>query len=66
MLRSDVDLEKFGFPTSTICTSFNGRVSCTIASRKNIQVYVEPQGAWYSTTACGGGWIHESQIRFNP
>lgn len=51
-------------PPSKIRTSPNGSVKCTIARRQAIQVYVEPQNGWYSTTACGGGWIHESQIRF--
>ncbi|MBE9018964.1 SH3 domain-containing protein [Chroococcidiopsidales cyanobacterium LEGE 13417] len=51
-------------PPSNIRTSPNGNVKCTIARRRTIQVYVEPQNGWYSTTACGGGWIHESQIRY--
>lgn len=51
-------------PPSNIRTSPNGSVKCTIARRRTIQVYVEPQNGWYSTTACGGGWIHESQIRY--
>lgn len=51
-------------PPSKVRTSPNGKVQCTITKRQVIKVYAEPQGAWYSTTACGGGWIHESQIRF--
>lgn len=51
-------------PPSNIRTSPNGSVKCTLARRQTIQVYVEPQNGWYSTTACAGGWIHESQIRF--
>jgi hypothetical protein len=50
-------------PPSNVRTSPNGSVVCTIAKQQVIRVYVEPQGSWYSTTACGGGWIHESQIR---
>lgn len=49
-------------PPSNIRTSPNGNVKCTITRRQAIRVYVEPQNGWYSTTACGGGWIHESQI----
>lgn len=51
-------------PPSKVRTSPNGRIQCTITKRQVITVYTEPQGSWYSTTACGGGWIHQSQIRF--
>jgi hypothetical protein len=40
----------------------NGAVKCTLGLSA-IDVYAEPRGDWYSTTACGGGWIHRSQIR---
>lgn len=57
-----VNMQVFA-PPSNIRTSPNGRVLCKITRKQVIRVYVEPQGGWYSTTACGGGWIHESQIR---
>lgn len=50
-------------PPSNIRTSPNGGVKCTITRRQAIRVYVEPENGWYSTTACGGGWIHKSQVR---
>ena len=50
-------------PPSNVRTSPNGSVKCTITRKQSIRVYVEPQAGWYSTEACGGGWIHESQIR---
>lgn len=50
-------------PPSYIRTSPNGSVKCTITEQKVIRVYVEPTNGWYRTNACGGGWIHESQIR---
>ena len=56
------DVQVFA-PPSNIRTAPNGRVKCTITRKQVIRVYVEPQGGWYSTTVCGGGWIHESQIR---
>ncbi len=66
-LRSDV--EDMGRslifdPPSNIRKSPNGPVLCTITEKTVIQVYAEPRGEWYSTSACGGnGWIHSSQIR---
>lgn len=50
-------------PPSNIRTSPTGSVKCTITRKQTIRVYVDDRGGWYSTTACGGGWIHESQIR---
>ena len=51
-------------PPSKVRTSPNGEVQCTTTKRQVIKVYTAPQGSWYYTTACGGGWIHESQIHF--
>lgn len=50
-------------PPSKVRTSPNGNVLCTISNQRVIQVYSEPQGSWYRTSACGGGWIHDSQFR---
>src|SRR6476646_10364198 len=48
-------------PPSNIREQPNGAVKCTL-DLSIIDVYVEPRGDWYSTSACGGGWIHKSQI----
>jgi hypothetical protein len=50
-------------PPSNVRASPDGAVKCTLESMTVISVYVEPKNGWYSTQACGGGWIHESQIR---
>ena len=50
-------------PPSKVRTSPNGNILCTITNRRVIQVSLEPQGSWYHTSACGGGWIHDSQFR---
>ncbi|VXD20411.1 conserved exported hypothetical protein [Planktothrix serta PCC 8927] len=50
-------------PPSNVRSSPGGAVKCTLDKMTVIQVYVEPKNGWYSTQACGGGWIHESQIR---
>lgn len=49
-------------PPSNVRVQPNGAVKCTLGLSA-IDVYAEPRGDWYSTTACGGGWIHRSQIR---
>lgn len=49
-------------PPSNVRVQPNGAVKCTL-DLSVISVYVEPQGDWYSTSACGGGWIHRSQVR---
>jgi hypothetical protein len=61
-------VEDFGYslvfdPPSNVRSSPDGAVKCTLESMTVISVYVEPKNGWYSTQACGGGWIHESQIR---
>jgi hypothetical protein len=50
-------------PPSNVRSSPGGSVTCTLSEMSVISVYVEPQDGWYSTDACGGGWIHTSQIR---
>jgi hypothetical protein len=50
-------------PPSKVRSSPGGSVKCTINDMSVIPVYVEPRDGWYSTDACGGGWIHESQVR---
>jgi hypothetical protein len=49
-------------PPSNVRVQPNGAVKCTLGLSA-IDVYAEPRGDWYSTTACGGGWIHKSQFR---
>ncbi|UBF30498.1 hypothetical protein K9N68_35545 (plasmid) [Kovacikia minuta CCNUW1] len=49
-------------PPSNIRSSPGGAVKCSIDQMTVIQVYVEPRNGWYSTKACGGGWIHQSQV----
>lgn len=49
-------------PPSNVRVQPNGAVKCTL-DMTAIDVYAEPRGDWYSTTACGGGWIHKSQFR---
>ncbi|MDX2230545.1 MAG: hypothetical protein NW220_12965 [Leptolyngbyaceae cyanobacterium bins.349] len=50
-------------PPSNVRSSPGGAVKCSIDQMTVIQVYVEPRNGWYSTKACGGGWIHSSQVR---
>ena len=50
-------------PPSNIRSSPGGAVKCSINKMTVIQVYAEPRNGWYSTQACGGGWIHSSQVR---
>ena len=50
-------------PPSNVRSTPNGSVKCVLDTMQIIRVYVEPRGSWYSTTACGGGWISESQVR---
>jgi len=49
-------------PPSNVRATPNGAVKCKL-EMSIIDVYVEPRGEWYSTSACGGGWIHQSQVR---
>jgi hypothetical protein len=50
-------------PPSNVRSSPGGSVVCTLENMTVTSVYVEPRKGWYSTRSCGGGWIHESQIR---
>lgn len=51
------------YPPSNVRSTPNGSVKCVIENMQIIRVVGEPRGTWYSTTACGGGWIDQSQIR---
>lgn len=50
-------------PPSNVRSSPNGPVKCTIENMRVVAVYPEPRGDWFSTSACGDGWIHKSQVR---
>jgi serine/threonine-protein kinase len=49
-------------PPSNVRNTPDGEIICTIARKTNITVY-DKQGQWYYTDFCGGGYIHQSQIR---
>lgn len=53
-------------PPSNIRQTPNGKVICSISQMLVTSVYVEDQNGWYQTDSCGGGWIHQSQIRPFP
>ncbi|MBD2097728.1 hypothetical protein H6F90_21780 [Trichocoleus sp. FACHB-591] len=46
-------------PPSNVRVQPNGAVKYALDITA-ISVYAEPRGDWYSTTVCGGGWIHKS------
>ncbi|BFM38485.1 SH3 domain-containing protein [Synechocystis sp. LKSZ1] len=50
-------------PPSNVRNTPNGAIICTLSRRISITVY-QKEGLWYYTDACGGGYIHQSQIRF--
>ncbi|MBD1864206.1 MULTISPECIES: hypothetical protein [Trichocoleus] len=50
-------------PPSNVRSSPGGSIKCTLKNMQVVPVYVEPRGDWYSTSACGDGWIHKSQVR---
>lgn len=50
-------------PPSNVRSSPGGSIKCTLKDMQVVSVYVEPRGDWYSTSACGDGWIHKSQVR---
>lgn len=50
-------------PPSNVRNVPNGAIICTIARRSTLNVY-QKEGQWYYTDACGGGYIHQSQIRW--
>ncbi len=50
-------------PPSNVRSTPNGSVKCVIENMEIIKTVGEPKSAWYQTTACGGGWISQSQVR---
>ena len=50
-------------PPSNLRSRPNGQVACTIDEMVVIPVYAEPNNGWFSTSWCGGTWIHRSQVR---
>lgn len=50
-------------PPSNVRSTPNGEVKCVLENMQIIRTVGEPRGSWFQTTACGGGWINESQIR---
>jgi serine/threonine-protein kinase len=49
-------------PPSNVRNAPNGAITCTLSRKVSITVY-QKEGQWYYTDACGGGYIHQSQIR---
>ncbi|MEB3215808.1 MAG: SH3 domain-containing protein [Nostocales cyanobacterium 94392] len=49
-------------PPTNIRNAPNGEIICTITKKTSINVY-QKQNQWYYTDLCGGGYIHQSQIR---
>jgi serine/threonine-protein kinase len=49
-------------PPSNVRNAPNGEIICSINRAVSIEVY-QKEGEWYYTDACGGGYIHRSQIR---
>lgn len=54
-------------PPSKVRKTPNGQIVCTIPDVMAIALAggVTGGGEWYRTSACGGGVIHKSQVRFN-
>lgn len=50
-------------PPSNIRNAPNGAIICTITQKSSFNVY-QKEGQWYYTDLCGGGYIHQSQLRF--
>jgi Bacterial SH3 domain len=50
-------------PPSNVRNAPDGEIVCTISKQISIDIY-EKEGQWYYTDSCGGGYIHQSQIRF--
>lgn len=50
-------------PPSNIRNRPNGEIICTITKKVSLNVE-QQEGEWYYTDLCGGGYIHQSQIRF--
>jgi len=43
----------------------DGTPVCTMQEVTAIEILEVTDGGWLRTTACGGGVIHRSQVRFN-
>ncbi len=52
-------------PPTNIRNRPNGKVICTITELTAISTGTGSAGEWYRTGACGGGYVHRSQLRFN-
>jgi serine/threonine-protein kinase len=50
-------------PPSNIRNAPDGEIICTITKKISLTVY-QKEDQWYYTDLCGGGYIHQSQIRF--
>jgi Bacterial SH3 domain len=50
-------------PPSNVRNAPGGEIICSITKKISINVY-QREGQWYYTDSCGGGYIHQSQIRF--
>jgi serine/threonine-protein kinase len=50
-------------PPSNIRNAPDGEIICTISKKISLTVY-QKEGQWYYTDLCGGGYIHQSQLRF--
>lgn len=51
-------------PPSNIRNRPNGEIICTVTKRVSLNIY-QQEGEWYYTDVCGGGYIHQSQIRLS-
>jgi serine/threonine-protein kinase len=49
-------------PPTNIRNRPNGEIICTVNKKVSLDVY-QKEGQWYYTDYCGGGYIHQSQIR---
>ncbi|GFE67853.1 SH3 domain-containing protein [Chroococcus sp. FPU101] len=49
-------------PPTNIRNRPNGEIICTVNEKISLDVY-QKEGQWYYTDYCGGGYIHQSQIR---
>jgi hypothetical protein len=48
---------------SNIRNAPNGEIICTITKKISFNLY-QKEGQWYYTDLCGGGYVHQSQLRF--
>jgi hypothetical protein len=64
--NSDSQIAVVFNPPTNIRNRPNGKVICTITELTAISTGTGgPSGDWYRTSACGGGYVHNSQLRFN-